>query len=539
MTVLAQYPAIIWLLHHIDLQANGKPVECLWCIPGDEGQTFFIRHIGELRVTEAMLSQIVANFQRFDKTPSRVPLQVNHVTDSGNMDESKAVGWVVDLAVRRSADRVSLEFLPSWSEEAREAIEAGGFRFVSVGLELAAIDAETGEPIGPRLREISLTNQPAIPNLRPIELALDLDTRLEVDAARLANGMSEDGEPDMMDFARALCQAFYAAYPDTDGCTWMMEAVFYESRQMVVTECVREASGNGVAMAERMWRLAFAVAEDGAITFAQREDWERVEQQFVPVKDEESDMDEMSKTPAAITVSEKKIPQQPGGAGRPAEAHKEIRMDNLIKQIEAVLAAVGVQIDLTGLTAETVDRLDLSALIAEASRLKGLEGELAQTKADAEKQLTDSERKVIVLSTKADSAAETVTKLSARIETLESEKSQREADAAIDAALRAGKLLPAEIDGADAPMRLMAFKDPAMFQAILNKRPAHQLTTELSKAGADPGTTAVDPDEYWMMVAAKKAANPDTSHQQAQALVLAERPEFKALFQAATAAVRQ
>ena len=214
-------------------------------------------------------------------------------------------------------------------------------------------------------------------------------------------------------------------------------------------------------------------------------------------------------------------------------------MDNLIKQIEAVLAAVGVQIDLTGLTAETVDRLDLSALIAEASRLKGLEGELAQTKTEAEKQLTDSERKVIVLSTKADSAAETVTKLSARIETLESEKSQREADAAIDAALRAGKLLPAEIDGADAPMRLMAFKDPAMFQAILNKRPAHQLTTELSKAGADPGTTAVDPDEYWMMVAAKKAANPDTSHQQAQALVLAERPEFKALFQAATAAVRQ
>ena len=37
----------------------------------------------------------------------------------------------------------------------------------------------------------------------------------------------------------------------------------------------------------------------------------------------------------------------------------------------------------------------------------------------------------------------------------------------------------------------------------------------------------------------KKAANPDTNHQQAQALVLTERPEFKALFQAATAAVRQ
>ena len=241
---------------------------------------------------------------------------------------------------------------------------------------------------------------------------------------------------------------------------------------------------------------------------------------------------EASQTPAAITTS-----KQPGEAGRP---NKEIhRMDNFLKQIGALLSAVGVQIDLAGVTAETIDKLDLSALIAEATRLKGLEGELAQTKTEAEKQLTDSERKVIVLSTKADSAAETVTKLSARIETLEAEKSQREADTAIDAALRAGKLLPAEIEGADAPMRLMAAKDPTMFQAILAKRPAHQLTTEISKAGADPGTTTVDPDEYWMLVAAKKAANPDTNHQQAQALVLAERPEFKALFQAATAAVRQ
>ena len=214
-------------------------------------------------------------------------------------------------------------------------------------------------------------------------------------------------------------------------------------------------------------------------------------------------------------------------------------MDNLIKQLQALLAAIGVEIELT---AESVD---LAAATAEVGRLKGLEAELAQVKAaaekaskDAGKQLTDSERRVVSLSTRADAAEETVTKLSARIETLETEKNRREAETAIEKAIAGGKLLPAEVEGDDAPMRKLALSDRDIFTAILAKRPKTNLTEEMSVSGGDPGTTKVDMDEYWTLVAARKAFDPNIDHQRAQDLVLAERPEFKALIRAASVAVR-
>jgi len=278
---------IFWLLSHAELQANGRPVECLWCAPGEEGTTFHIRHIGELRITAAMLAQIVATFQQLDKNPPRVPIQVNHVVDSGDMGESRAVGWIVDLTVRRTAERVSLEFLPSWSEEAKGVIEAGGFRYVSVGMELNGLDATTGEQLGPRLREVSITNSPAIPDLRPIELSAPLDgeAKIALTVAALARHMSgPDGEPDMLDQARQIAMAFFAAYPDSDAQTWNIEAVFYEAREMIVTEDTRQVGPEGESCQHRLWQLAFEIGENHAVSFAPRDEWEQVEHQFVPVK---------------------------------------------------------------------------------------------------------------------------------------------------------------------------------------------------------------------------------------------------------------
>lgn len=507
---------LIWLLSHAELEANGKPVECLWC--GPEGITFHVPHIGELIVTPEMLATVVANFQARDQNPPRVPINVNHAGDSGNIQEAKAVGWIVDLSVSQTDERVSLLFTPHWSEEAKQVIEAGGFRYVSVGMQLAATDAVTGEKIGPRLMEVSLTGSPAIPDLHPIELSLDLQSKIASTAARLANGMSDDGEKDMLDQAMAIASAFFAAFPDSDGSMWNIEAVFYENRQMIVEERVRQVSEEGESMAEHMWRLGFELAEDGAISFAPREEWEAVEQRFVSV---EAPPEEVA---AAIPLKQIKIPSDVAVASD-AGGVKEIEMD--LKQI----------VEMLGLT----DGADEAAVQAEIARLRGVEQKLKdaekvaeEAKAEASKKLSEKDTKIVALSERMTASSEETVTLSTRIKVLEDEKNVAEAKAAIDAGLKSGKLMASEVASEDDPMRKIALSDRTMFQAILDKRPASNLTREMSLAGEPE--TEVNSDEFWALVGAERDKAGDkagTTSVDAQQIVLKARPEFNVLFQAA------
>lgn len=177
---------------------------------------------------------------------------------------------------------------------------------------------------------------------------------------------------------------------------------------------------------------------------------------------------------------------------------------------------------------------DEAAVQAEISRLRAAEQAVkdAQKVAeDAGKQLSDRDRKIVTLSEKADASAEEVTQMSLRIKGLEDEKNLREAEAAIDKGLQSGKLTASEVDGPDAPMRRLAMSDRGTFQAILDKRPASNLTREISLAGE--ATTEVNPDEFWQLVRAKRDVDPELKSADAQQIVLRERPEFKVLFQAA------
>ena len=511
---------LIWLLSHAELQANGQPVECLWCVP--EGTTFFIPHIGELSVTPEMLAATVANFQARDKSPPRVPINVSHAGNSGNIQEAKAVGWIVDLSVSQTDERVSLLFTPHWSEEAKQVIEAGGFRYVSVGMQLSAVDAVTGEKIGPRLMEVSLTGSPAIPDLHPIELSLDLESKIASTAARLANGMSDDGEKDMLDQAMAIASAFFAAFPDSDGSMWNIKAVFYEARQMVVEECVRQMSEEGASMVEHMWRRDFELA-DGAVSFAAREEWEAVEQRFVPVempavRGVEGLLAASQKMLAAISLRTE-VPPDAGGEKQIKEIEK---MD--LKQI----------VEMLGLA----DGADEAAVQAEIARLKSIEQKskdaektAEEAKAEAAKQMSAKDTKIVALSERVNASGEETIKLTARVKTLEDEKNLREAEAAIDAGLRSGKLIASEVADQDAPMRQLALSNRTMFQAILGKRPATNLTTEMSLAGESE--TEVNPDEFWAMVRTKRDADQELTSSQCQEIVLRERPEFGILFKAA------
>lgn len=517
-------PSFVWLISHLRLSANGKPVECLWCAP--QGTVFFVRHIGELRVDPEMLEQVVANFEP-DREPPRVPINVNHQGDSGDLDQARAIGWIVDLQVKRTDERVSLLFTPHWSDDAREVIEDGGFRFVSVGMDLGHVDAETGEAVGPKLREVSVTNSPAIPDLAPIELSVPLDLESRARVAAL-NAVGPDGEPDLLDLAQQIATAFFQAYPDTDGCCWGIEAVWLDARQMVVREMVRQVSAEGEKVGDRMWRVGFEIA-DGTATFAAREEWQQVRQEFVAVTSMPAERLRVSDVPVAAAAVQKDtteiLTEEPE---MDPETEKKIREALNLAEHDDIVEHVSMMASKMAEMAQMVE--DLQKKLAEA------EGTAAAAAEKAGKQLSDRDHQVVALADRADKADGRVVELTSRIEALEGEKRRMEAKAAIDSALAEGKLVPAEVEGDDAPMRKIALADPAQFKAILDRRPKSALTVQLSTDG-EPETD-LDPAAFWKLVDSAVAENPKLSRTQARQVVLSQHPEYESLFQAANQAVK-
>jgi len=536
MPEIARQPSLIHFLHYValqDFEPNGQPVEVLWCAPGDDGTNFRIRHIGELLVTEGMLEQIAGNFERLDKSPQRLGLHVNHNTDGGL--EDRAIGWVTDMALVRTDERVSLEFTPHWCEEARAVIEDGGFRFVSIGLELDSVHAETGEHVGPRAREISICSVPAISSLRPIELSshvpLDQDAKTELAALEMTTG--PNGETDMLDQARAIAEAFYGQHPDSEVSEYWIAAVYFEARSLIVNEIVRRVDQDGASTLERSWQLSFLMANEGAVAFAAREDWQEVEQRFVPVaaeaavQDPTSEMDAAEPVAAIPTRQEADTPAA-GGADQ-AELTEETTMDEHLSQIR----------DMLGLDAEaTAEEIVAAAQEAVTSRaaLQGEADERSNQATADQEALSAKDRQIVALSEQATTEATERGTLAARVETLETEKNVRESEAAITAALSTGKLTGAEVANDDSPMRVLALTNRPLFDQLVAARPDSTLTVELSNAG-DPEQTSVNSDEFWALVATKKEADPALAHVTAQDQVLEDHPEYKELFETATAKV--
>jgi len=286
----AVHPNVVYLLHalaHEDVVANGKPFQAIYT------GKFFIRHIGELEVTSQMLAEMVANFQLLGKNPPRVPLETNHQGRSGDLSQARAIGWVVDAEIRQDAgEQQSLMLTPSWSDEAKEIIETGGMRYCSLGFERNAIDPATQQNIGCALRECSVTNHPAWPGLEPIQLSMpiggiDPKSKALLTAMDLANGVGPNGEPDLLDIAEKIVSSFAASYPDSEAQSWAIKAIFPESSQLVCRERVRQVTGNTSTTVERLWMLGYSSADDGAVSFAPRDQWQEVEQKFVPTEAKE------------------------------------------------------------------------------------------------------------------------------------------------------------------------------------------------------------------------------------------------------------
>ena len=95
--------------------------------------------------------------------------------------------------------------------------------------------------------------------------------------------------------------------------------------------------------------------------------------------------------------------------------------------------------------------------------------------------------------------------LSERLGGLEADKNQREANDRVALAVRNRKLLPAEVDGDDAPMRKLALSDPDTFEAIIETKPEYDgaLLTVTSEEGEEKITKSLNDDDavdgYWTL----------------------------------------
>lgn len=189
-----------------ELKPNGKPVEALYAAKftlADRGQV--------LDVTEQMLDTICSNFETLGES-GRIPIHINHNAGNPTLESGRAVGWIIRFFLRSKNGRTSLMFEPKWLDDAKKAIEAQHYKFVSVGLRLADKHPTTGEDIGPHALEVSLCTQPAIPGLEPIELSAkhgspklaglrhklaELRHKVERLQRRERTNMSEDKSPEV------------------------------------------------------------------------------------------------------------------------------------------------------------------------------------------------------------------------------------------------------------------------------------------------------------------------------------------------------
>jgi hypothetical protein len=114
----------------------------------------------EIELTREVFEAFV---ERFNATANPPAAKRGHPEG----DDFAAAGWVLDVEIRDNGLWGLVEFTPS----AAKQIAEGEYRYCSIEFALASIDRETGEPAGPVLSGLGLTNVPFIDGLTPITLS--------------------------------------------------------------------------------------------------------------------------------------------------------------------------------------------------------------------------------------------------------------------------------------------------------------------------------------------------------------------------------
>lgn len=114
-------------------------------------------HEGPVVITTQHMDEMVANLER-QVNPK--PLYTEH-------ERGLAWGWVHKLE-RRGEQLYALFEL---TDEARDWIAKGQYKFTSISFDLESVDRETGKDAGAEIREISLTNDPFLDGQEPLQLS--------------------------------------------------------------------------------------------------------------------------------------------------------------------------------------------------------------------------------------------------------------------------------------------------------------------------------------------------------------------------------
>lgn len=110
----------------------------------------------EVVLTTDVFQSFIKNFEAQENP---MPIFLDHETGA-------AEGWVKKLRLQGQDLFALMEF----GKDVEADIRKGKWRFTSIGFTLEGVSRETGEPIGPEMFEVSLTNEPFLDGQQPLKL---------------------------------------------------------------------------------------------------------------------------------------------------------------------------------------------------------------------------------------------------------------------------------------------------------------------------------------------------------------------------------
>ena len=481
---------------------------------------FHHKRYGQFHITSEVMDSMIANFPG----PDRIPLDYNHGSLDANPDRSKAAGWIKRIFREDSEDgqpRLMAEV--GFTEQARRHVGDGEFRYISPEFTFNRLNTQTGAQQGPTLLAAALTNRPFLQHMMPItlneggwieeqmkesELAeISLSEKVEATIEEQSAKLADDS---LMDKVRSVTTSFYKQYPDDEQITYNVRDI--RDDNIVVERMERNAEN-------KLFQVNYDDGTDNTIVFDSRDQWIEVRKTYSPVETTE-------------TVVAADSPPQPSIDGvREGKFSMEKELLELLGLSEdadtsAVATAVQELVD----KVEKVDDLNQSVddLTAKVDALEAENTKLNDDSDDSELQeenvnLSEANQELTVRLT---SAEEDNVHLSERLDTLEGDKRQRQADDRIAAALTNRKLLPAEVDGSEAPMRKLALNDPESFDAIVEAKPAYDnAALELVSPETEAKSMGDDNDQYWSLWDKLSSENPELKSHEVRSLIDRDHPD--------------
>lgn len=153
--------------------------------------------IRKIDITPDALAKMVENYDTDLRRKIERPVDVNHSMKfaefrQDSFEAGKSSGWVKEL----DTDGEFLYAMTEFTSKASDAISEGEYRYVSAAFEFDAWDSHSGENVGPKFFGFTMTNQPFLQDLGPIEFS---DKRIQVFGEEADPIKNFTGDDDMSD----------------------------------------------------------------------------------------------------------------------------------------------------------------------------------------------------------------------------------------------------------------------------------------------------------------------------------------------------